>query len=128
MAWTEPGASDLKTRFPAFASVTDAAIQPALAEALDQVDATWPDAARTTGALLYAAHVLTLDGQGGGVEAEIAKAGALGFTSFRSGSLSLDRGSAASGGGGSSDPLEQTSYGRRFLEMVRARFPGVLVV
>ncbi len=128
MAWTEPTVADVRARFPAFASVPDAAIQPALAEALVQVDATWPDAARTSGALLYAAHILTLDGQGGGVEAEIAKAGALGFTSFRSGSLSLDRGTAAGGGGGSSDPLEQTSYGRRFSEMVRARFPGVLVV
>lgn len=128
MAWTEPTATSVRERFPAFANVSDAAIQPALAEALGQVDATWPDAARTSGALLYTAHILTLDGQGGGVEAEIAKAGALGFTSFRSGSLSLDRGSAAGGGGGSSDPLEQTSYGRRFLEMVRARFPGVMVV
>ncbi|MGE7415445.1 DUF4054 domain-containing protein [Methylobacterium tarhaniae] len=128
MAWTEPTAADLRARFPAFAGVADAAIALALAEALAQVDDTWPDAIRTSGALLYAAHVLTLDGQGGGVEAEIAKAGALGFTSFRSGSLSLDRGAAAGGGSGSSDPLEQTSYGRRFLELVRARFPGVLVV
>lgn len=127
MPYETPTPADLKTRFPAFAGVADAAITMALGEAQGRVDRSWPERDYQPALLLYTAHILTLDGQGVGTEAEMARAGAMGFQSMRSGSLSLDRGAAAVSSGAGAE-LDQTSYGRRFREMVRRNFPAVLVV
>lgn len=127
MPYEAPTAANLKARFPAFAAVADEAIVMAITEASGRVDRTWPETDFQPAILLYAAHVLTLDGLGTGAEAEMARAGASGFQSMKSGSLSLDRGDGFSVTAGGSD-LAQTGYGRRFLEMVRRNFPPVLVV
>lgn len=127
MPYEVPAPADLKARFPALAGVADAVIAVALAEAQGRVDRSWPENDYQPALLLYAAHVLTLDGHGTGAEAEMARAGASGFQSMKSGSLSLDRGDGFSATAGGSD-LAQTGYGRRFLEMVRRNFPPVLVV
>jgi hypothetical protein len=127
MPYDTPTPADLKTRFPAFAGVADPAITMALGEAQGRVDRSWPERDYQPALLLYTAHILTLDGQGAGTEAEIARSGAGGFQRMRSGSLELDRGTAAASTGAGAD-LDQTSYGRRFREMVRRNFPPVLVV
>lgn len=127
MPYEVPAPADLKARFPALAGVADSVIAVALAEAQGRVDRSWPESDYQPALLLYAAHVLTLDGHGAGTEAEMARAGASGFQRMKSGSLELDRGQASGSSGGGSD-LAQTGYGRRFLEMVRRNFPPVLVV
>ena len=70
---------------------------------------------------------MTLDGFGTGAEAAAAAAGALGFQSMRSGSLSLDRRQAA---GASHEPsiLHETTYGRRFLALLKVNQPPVAAV
>lgn len=120
MAWTAPTAADLKARFPAFAAVGDVAVAAALAEAETRVDGSWPDGLRTAGALYYAAHVLTLDGLGDTTEADL-----VGVRSFRSGALSIEM---AASGSASDGALGATSYGRRYLDLVRQRGPAILVV
>jgi hypothetical protein len=121
MAYTAPTASDLRTRFPAFAAIGDVPVTAALAEAETRVDASWPDALRTAGALYYAAHILTLDGLGTSTEAQLA-----GFRRLRIGSLELE---SASAGAAAADLLLQTSYGRRFADLARGvSGPGILVV
>ncbi|WP_343711904.1 DUF4054 domain-containing protein [Inquilinus sp.] len=128
MAWNPPTPADLKARFPAFAAVSDSVVQGALDEAALQVDETWvSEADFRLGRLLLAAHILTLDGLGTGAEAEAAAAGAMGFKRMKSGRLELERFSAADAGGDGS-VLGSTSYGRRFLELLRRNFPAVAVV
>lgn len=121
MAYSTPTAADLKERFPAFSAVADAAITGAIGEAERLTDASWPDDDRTLAVLLYAAHVLTLDGLGTGTEAQLA-----GFKRLKIGSLELEASAPASAVAGS---LGQTGYGRRFAELARRlRGPAILVV
>lgn len=128
MAWPAPTPVEFKARFPAFAAVDDDVLQSALDEAALQVDETWvSEADFRLGRMLLAAHILTVDGLGTGAEAESAAAGALGFKVMKSGGLSLERFSASESGAGDSG-LSVTSYGRRFLDLLRRNIPAVRVV
>jgi Protein of unknown function (DUF4054) len=112
VAFTPPVAADLIARFPIFAAVPEATIAGALAEAGIRIDDTWTAGDYALGIMLYAAHLLTLDGQGTGAEAALGAAGALGFTSFKSGELHLDRPPAAASGQGGE--IAATTYVRCF--------------
>lgn len=124
MAYVQPTPADLAARFPALAAVPPAALATALNEAATRVDATWTEGDRALGLMLYAAHTLTLDGQGTGAEAALAGAGALGFTSLQSGTLTLSR---SAGSGRDDGILGSTTYGRRFLALLKVNQPAVLV-
>lgn len=122
MAFTAPDADDLKARFPRFSSVADSAIDAALGDASKVVDDSWLSQEDfTAGRLLYAAHILTLDGHGTGTGAAITAAGLDDYKTIKSGDLSLtkDDGDFAN----SKDILDKTTYGRRFKE-VRNRNVG----
>ena len=122
MPYEVPTAANLKARFPAFAAVADEAIVMAITEASGRVDRTWPETDFQPAILLYAAHVLTLDGLGTSTEAQLA-----GFRRLKIGSLELESATAAASA--SSSPLLQTGYGRRFAELARqVRGPAILVV
>ena len=125
MPYVVPAAADLVARFPAFAAVSADVVGNAIVEAQTRVDESWLPSDYTIAIMLLAAHTLTLDGQGAGAEAAMAAAGAMGFRSLHSGSLGLDREPAPSGGHPSM--LEQTSYGRRFLALLRVNQPAVVV-
>ncbi|WP_131114294.1 DUF4054 domain-containing protein [Lichenihabitans psoromatis] len=125
MSLTPPMAADLVSRFPAFATVPTVTLTARLAEASTRVDQTWTSGEDGLAILLYAAHLLTLDGFGGGAEASLAAAGALGFTSFRSGQFSLER--RGSERTTQVSDLSETIYGRRFLALLRVNQPAVLV-
>lgn len=116
-----PSSADLKARFLRFVAVDDGVATAALERAATQVDETWLPQDRTEGMLLYAAHLLTLDGQGTGAEAETNAEGISGFRLLRSGSLTIerfDRGAAASGS------YDTTSYGVRFKALLRLNRGG----
>lgn len=127
MPFTAPTVETFKARFPRFASVDNAVVQTALDEAAGRVDETWIEGDFTMARMLYAAHVLTLDGHGSGAESVAAAEGASGFRRMRSGSLDLERFSTISGGSTEAGVLDSTSYGRRFRELLRRSFPGVAV-
>jgi hypothetical protein len=126
MPYTVPAPADLAARFPAFAAVPPAALAGAIAEALARVDATWLPADYPVAVMLLAAHTLTLDGLGAGAEAAAAAAGTLGFASVRSGGLSLERARAPQS---AAEPtmLAETTYGRRFLALLKVNQPAVVV-
>lgn len=126
MAFTIPTAADLKARFPVFAAVADPTITSAIVEAQTRIDASWTDEDGPLAIMLYAAHVMTLDGLGAGAEAEMAKAGALGFQTMRSGALTLER--KADAAGADRSILNETMYGRRFLALLKVNQPAVAVV
>lgn len=118
--------ADVKGRFPAFDGVADDVVQGAIDEAARRVDASWPDDDARLGLMLYAAHILTLDGHGGGADAAAATMGP-GWRRMKVGSLELER-SDSGAAGGSVDVLSATSYGRRFADLVRRLFPAVLAI
>ena len=129
MTFSDPVSADLKARFPAFVDVDDAIINTALAEAALRVDQSWLSQDDfTLGRLLYAAHVLTLDGHGAGIEAELARSGTLSFQTMRSGSLTLTRGnSAGTGNQSAGSTLNQTQFGRRYAELAFLNAGGPIV-
>ncbi len=130
MAYTAPTAAEFKSRFPAFVNVADATIDIALGDAALMVDDSWDSQADfTAGRLLYAAHILTLDGHGSGAEAQAASAGTLGFRSMKSGQLTLERFSSRAGGpaGGRLNALEMTTYGVRFLALLKRNRTGAVL-
>ncbi len=125
MTVATPLAADLVGRFSTFAAVPTATLTTALGEAATRVDASWTAGDYALGVMLYAAHTLTLDGQGTSAEAALAAAGALGMTTLKAGTLELERRPIA--GAAAGNPLVETTYGRRFLALLRANQPAVLV-
>lgn len=122
MAWAVPTPDDLVLRFPAFQGVDTDVAQTALDEAALRVDDTWVSEGNfRLGYMLYAAHVLTMDGHGTGGEAETIK----GVRRFKSGTFEVEQTADAAGANG---VLSSTSYGRRFLELVRLNHPAVAIV
>lgn len=114
MAFTAPTAADFKSRFPRFVALLDTTVDIALGEAARMVDDTWTSQADfTLGRMLYAAHILTLDGHGPGAEAQAAQAGTLDFKVMKSGALTLERFDRDEAAG-----LSVTDYGRRFAELL----------
>ncbi len=126
MPYIVPSAADLAARFPAFAAVPAAAVAGAIVEAQTRVDTHWLPGDFAIGIMLLAAHSMTLDGLGTGAESASAAAGTIGFTSMRSGGLSLDR---ATSRRQAAEPsiLAETSYGRRFLALLKVNQPAVFV-
>jgi hypothetical protein len=121
VAYTPPTTSDLKARFPAFASVDASIIDTVLAEAVNAADDSWVNETDfRMGRMLYAAHVLTLDGFGMGAEADQARAGLLGFTTVKSGTLEVQR---PAGKGG----MSSTVYGSRYMEILKRNRGGAIV-
>ena len=122
MAFTDPTPSDVTRRFPVFDGVETDVIDTALSEAASLIDDSWvSEADYRLGKMLVAAHVLTSDGHGATVEAELAQAGHLSL--MRSGSLTLQAAPAGNDGW-----LSGTSYGRRFLALRRRSAPAIAVI
>lgn len=125
MAYTEPSADDLQVRFPRFADVADATIEVHLTEARRSVDASWCEDDRALGEMLLAAHTMTLEGLGSGTEAELAAEGMGDIRSLRSGSLQFTKSEAAMGS--AAGEIGSTTYGRRYLELLRSNRGGARV-
>jgi hypothetical protein len=119
--YTAPTEAQFLARFPRFADVDPGAIGIALTEAEGMVDETWAAADFAMGRMLWAAHVLTLDGLGTGAEAQAAAAGTAGFKVMKSGALSLERFEGSKTGAAS------TSYGQRWLDMARRNRGGPVI-
>lgn len=126
MAYSEPDADALKTRFPAFAAVADETVEYWLTDARLIVTDTWAEDDRAPAEMALAAHNLALNGYGtaGGAIGDLA---AMGVTSFKSASMSVSFAegavlSAGSGGYGS------TRYGKQFQVYLRRNRGGPLLV
>ena len=115
MAFTVPTADDLKSRFPIFRAEDDETIDFALTDAARMVDDSWSAQDDfTMGRLLYAAHVLTIEGYGAGGEARASSGALAGFSVIKSGKLTLERSNKAEPVAGG---IDTTSFGRRFMTL-----------
>lgn len=121
MAYTEPTAADLKTRYPAFASVADATVETYLGDAGSYVDQSWREADYIPAKVAMAAHLMALAGIG--TRSEAATYAAAGINRIRSGnfdvSLSDSVVAKASGSG-----LEATAYGEAYKRLLRKNKGG----
>lgn len=132
MAYVFPTVEEFKIKYPQFEGVDDAVVQTALDEAAIFVTTKWPESVYAHAAMLYTAHVLVSQGYGTGAEAEVAQAGLAAFSSIRSGSLSFSRAvknqGSSDGAPGIDADLSSTTYGVRYLSLVRRYFSGPVVV
>lgn len=126
MTYTVPTVSDFRTRFPKFECDDNNVIQRALDEASRYVDDTWVSQSDfNEGRFLYAAHVLTLDGYGSSTEAELAQSGLMGFSTIKSGELTLVRDTSKDN---TKSLIDQTTYGKRFKNLQKLNVGGPIAV
>lgn len=114
MAYVDATAADLKTRYPAFADVDDAVVNQALVEARRMVDTSWTEGDYQTAQLLYACHIMAIEGYGTSPDAQANTGQAANFTTIRSGQLTLTRKASGGGSSGGESWYMQTRYGSRF--------------
>ena len=107
----EPTPTDLKTRYPAFAAVDDAAIQYWLTDAARFVDTSWMEGDYGPAKLAYAAHNLA---------ANDSTALPQGVTQFKSGVVNISLSDAQASATG----FETTRYGMEYLALLRRNFTG----
>jgi hypothetical protein len=123
MAYTAPTPADLKTAFPAFASVDDAVIQFWLDRAARIVDERFPEADFAFARELLACHYMALNKIG------TASAGAIpdGVTDFRSGAFQVKIADAVAANA-IDGSYQATLYGRQFEPLLMAAKGGPRVV
>lgn len=124
MAYVQPTAETLITRFPAFAGVAPATIDYWLEDARLTVTESWLEADRAPGEMELAAHNIAKQGLGSG---SVGTGDMAGVTDFRSASFSVSFDAsavkaAAAGGYGS------TSYGQDFAVRLRRNQGGPRLV
>lgn len=134
MSVTAPTNAQFKDRYPTLASVSDAAINAVLGEAVAQVDENWLAQDIAPAIMAYAAHLLTLEGHGSTVTMpngmSVQTAGPIDAiqigdvrTMFAAGVSRAKVAVRAEDGG-----LRETSFGRRFLELRRRNASPVMVI
>jgi hypothetical protein len=123
MAYTAPTPADLKTAFPAFASVDDAVIQFWLDRAARMVDESWPEGDFAFARELLACHYMMLNKIGVTSTTAIPD----GVTDFKSGGFQVKFADkvAESAIDGS---YQATLYGRQFEPLLMAAKGGPRVV
>lgn len=122
MPYVNPTATDLKARFPAFAAVDDAIVTSALGEASGRVDQSWIESDYQIAQMLYAAHVMTLEGQGDSDDNLFSGLNRVGIGPLSFEAANISQKDVARG------DLNTTSYGRRFQELLRRNHVGVVVI
>lgn len=130
MAYDLPSAAQFKARFPAFNATANAVVEAALSEAGSMVDQTWIEADFAPARMYLAAHNLVLDGHGDSKEAKIAGLTLAGLTNIKIGSLGvgLQKSGASGSKTTSNSTYRSTTYGQRFLDLLRRNKPGVVVI
>ena len=130
MAYTIPTPAALKAMYPAFAAVPDVTVQAHIDKAARSVDTSWTETDYSDAIMLLACHNMVLAGLGTGAEAQVNAQGMAGFTTIRSGNLTLQRAATSQGGGSGGDapqPWNGTQYGIEFYWLLRRNKPPMAV-
>ncbi len=122
MAYVIPTAADLKARFPEFSTVDDAVVTARIEEATRMVDESWTEGDYATAIMLYACHIMALEGLGTGPDSQANSGQMANFQTIRSGQLTLTR--KASAEAGSYDWYCSTRYGSRFWRLLKLNKGG----
>lgn len=126
MAYVQPTAAELKLRYPAFATVPDETVEYWLTDARLIVTDAWAEVDRGPAEMALAAHNMELSGYGsaGGAVGDLA---AMGVTSFKSASMSVNFAEAAIVRSGSGR-YSSTKYGVQFMPYLRRNVGGPRLV
>lgn len=130
MVYVPPTAEEVKARFPEFAPVSDTLINLLLAEAIPQVGETWVERDRKPATLYLVAHMLAMEGEPGRTTTGtgIGVSGPMRRRKVGDVETEFAAFGANSRGGTSATGYDATTYGQRFLELMRKNFPAVAVV
>lgn len=131
MSWTAPTPADFILRFPVFSTVDPDTIQMILDEAIAEVGESWIERDRTPAVLYLTAHLMTSQGVGasGPGDGGVAVSGAV--KRRKVGDVEVEfAGLSGSSASGTSvlDSYRSTTYGQRYLLIMRRNFPAVAVV
>lgn len=129
MAYDLPTPARIKALWPKiFGAVEDATIQEWINIAALQHDQSWIEADYSYAICLLAAHLMVTNGIGAGGQAEAAGNGLDGYSTIKSGQLTLTRASVAEGGsGGVPSPWDATQWGVQWYWLARKNRPVAAV-
>lgn len=127
MAYIIPDAAYIKLRYPQFADVADATINAYIADAAALIDQTWSEATYTQGIALLACHRMVMAGIGAGAQAQANAEGMQGFSTIRSGQLTLQRAATSQDADGVPSPWNSTRFGIEYYWLAKREFPGGVV-
>ncbi len=128
MAYVAPTAAELKARHTAFAAVPDVTVEAYLTEAARMVDESWLEGDFKSARMYYAAHLMVLDGLGDSKEAKIAGLVLSGLKTIKIANLGVGFDKAKEGSSKTLSTLTTTSYGQRFVDLLRLNKPAVVVL
>lgn len=125
--YVAPTPSWLITLFPPFAAVPTATIQAFINQAMGSVDAGWIEADYPYGIVYLAAHLMVMSGLGTGAQAEAQSQGMGGFTTIRSGQLTLQRAATSRDAQEAPPPWNTSWYGVQYYWLLRRNKPPASV-
>ncbi len=130
MAYTQPTPATFKTRYPEFATVSDALIQLMINDAVAEVGETWVEKDRARAQMLLVAHWLTMEGEPGRTASGQGSAGTGPIKRDKVGDVETEFATpgASSSQGGALGNYTMTAYGQEYLALMRRNFPAVAVV
>lgn len=117
-----PTASNVKFKFPEFASVADSDVEFAIEEASRNVDDSWLEGDRTLALMYLTGHYLAQSLQ------RAASATGQKIRSERVGDMSITYENPTEPTNVDQNDLYTTMYGRRYMELAHINFPGIAVI
>lgn len=127
MAYSQPTATTLKTRFPAFAAVADETVEYWLTDARLIVTDAWIEDDRANAEMALAAHNMAALGLDRPAGDEVGALAQMGVTGFRSASMSVNF-DAQTIQNANSSAYSSTKYGQMFLPYLRRNVGGARLV
>lgn len=129
MAYVIPTVETFMARFPIFSDKDETVVGMIIAEAAGKVDNTWIESDYQPAILYLAAHMLATDNSDEGGQVQIGESDTILSESF--GGMSVSYGKASAGGASASAmeaEYSKTSYGRRYLGLLRNNFPAIVSI
>ena len=126
MPYELPTADQFRTRFPEFAEEEDARLDALILEASGQVDTSWVEADYQPAIMYLAAHLLAGD-NAAAEESESGGSGDGNISSENFGPLSVSYDNSSSNSDSQSG-YTSTSYGRRYLALLKKNKPAILAI
>lgn len=127
MAYTVPTLETFRARFPIFSDKDDTMIELIIAEAAGKVDQSWLERDYAPAILYLAAHMVATDNSGEGEAVEVGDTGSISSESFGGMSIAYSRSVQVTTNELHAE-YNRTSYGRRYLALLRANFPPVVSI
>jgi hypothetical protein len=128
MAYEAPTYAEFIARFPIFDDTTkwpQAMVEAVIVEATNNIDTSWVEADYKPAIMYQTAHILSIENAAAGSDPVVGPQTYLASESFAGMSMSYAK--VEGGTLSSSEAWGSTSYGRRYLDLLRKNKPAVVV-